>query len=281
MLTIYDYENASKFLLDAWGEKKKRNPSFSMRSWAKKLGFQNNTPLSLMLNGKRPISRKYIPSFIEDLNLSSREGIYLESLIEYNCAKDDKKKIFYYKRLKDLNPSNKVHFKEVDIHDFFKDPIHFYLLEIINQQGFKFEINWIKEHLAVDYSIQEIKSAFEKLIRYGYIQKIESILIREDSHFMNKVDIPSQTVRSFHISCSQKAIEILKRKDASEKTYEREMNSFIFNFNKENLPQAKEELRDFYKQFIKKFEITDLSAKSTYQLNLHFFKIFEQDGPIR
>lgn len=270
MLTIYEYEQANKFLHDAWEAKKVRNPHFSMRAWAKKLGLQNISPLSLMLSGKRPIPKKYIPNFIQDLGLSSVEGMYLENLIEYNRAADMSKKEFYLKRLEGLHPKKVVKFQEVEMHDFFKDPIHFYLLDIIDLKDASSDISWIKENLEIKYPVSEIKKALTRLEEHKFIIKGREQYIKLKDHFTNKVDVASQTVQDFHKACAMNAIESLQKQDVSQ----REFNGFCFPIRKDQIIDAKEDIRNFYKEFLTKYE-NKKDADSIYQLNLQMFKIFE------
>jgi uncharacterized protein (TIGR02147 family) len=270
MLTIFEYENANKFLYDAWEAKKKRNPSFSMRAWAQKMGFQNMAPLSLMLSGKRPISKKYITNFIDDLSLTSIEGLYLENLIEYNRAISPEKKEFYFKRLQDLHPKKEIRFEEVEMHDFFKDPIHFYLLDIIDLPESVDDVHWIKNNLEIDYPILEIKKALQRLVDHEFIRHAGNRYFKLKDHFTNKIDVPSQTVQDYHKACAMNAIESLQKQDVSQ----REFNGFVLTMNKEKMLEAKKDIRAFYAEFISKYEAKD-EANCVYQLNVQFFKIFE------
>lgn len=269
MLTIYEYEQANKFLHAAWEEKKNRNPNFSMRAWAKKLGLQNISPLSLMLNGKRPIPKKYIPNFIEDLGLTSLEGMYLENLVEYNRATETSKKEFYLKRLEGLHPKKKVKFEQVEMHDFFKDPIHFYLLDIVDLEEATNDIQWIKENLEINYPLTEIKKALSRLEEHKFIIKGKHRYIKLKDHFTNKVDIPSQTVQDYHKACAMNAIESLQKQDVSQ----REFNGFCLPMSSERMKDAKEDIRNFYNEFITKYE-NKTNGDCVYQLNTQFFKIF-------
>jgi uncharacterized protein (TIGR02147 family) len=241
-----------------------------MRAWAQKMGFQNMAPLSLMLSGKRGISKKYVSNFIQDLNLSSIEGMYLENLIDYNRAQSIEKKEFYYKRLKDLHPKKTVKFEEVEMHDFFKDPIHYYLLDIIDLPGACDDVNKIKKNLQIDYSVNEIKKALARLEEHGFIFHADGRFIKLKSQFTNKVDIPSQTVQDYHKACAMNAIESLQKQEVSQ----REFNGFVLPMKKEDMQQAKVEIREFYKTFISKYENKE-DANTVYQLNVQFFKIFE------
>jgi len=107
-LPIYYYQCPHQFLRDAWLAKKSANSSFSMRSWAKTLGFANNSPLSLMLKGSRPIPKKYIPAFTKSLSLSAKEPLFLETLIDYSREKDIEMKEYYRDRLDTFSPRNKT-----------------------------------------------------------------------------------------------------------------------------------------------------------------------------
>ncbi|MCO4754777.1 MAG: TIGR02147 family protein [Bacteriovoracaceae bacterium] len=95
-MNIYTYTQPEIYLKEMLAEKKRKNPQFSLRAWARLLGMKTHTPLQLMLASKRPIPKKYIPLFGKSLNLSDEEVIYLEVMIDHQRARSeaDKKKCF-------------------------------------------------------------------------------------------------------------------------------------------------------------------------------------------
>lgn len=91
-MNIYTYTEPEVYLKDMLLMKKRKNPQFSLRAWARLLGMKTHTPLQLMLASKRPIPKKYIPLFGKSLMLSLDEVEYLELMIDYQRAKNPRVK---------------------------------------------------------------------------------------------------------------------------------------------------------------------------------------------
>lgn len=98
-MNIYTYTEPEIYLKDMLYMKKRKNPQFSLRAWARLLGMKTHTPLQLMLASKRPIPKKYIPLFGKSLTLSLDEIEYLEMMIDHQRAKNPKLKEETRKRM--------------------------------------------------------------------------------------------------------------------------------------------------------------------------------------
>lgn len=78
---IFNYKDPHEYLRDIYQYKKTANPSFSARAWAKKMGFSNDSLLSLLLNAKRPIRIQHMDHLMRGLDLDKTETGYFESLV--------------------------------------------------------------------------------------------------------------------------------------------------------------------------------------------------------
>ena len=101
-MNIYTYTEPEIYLKDMLQMKKRRNPQFSLRAWARLLGMKTHTPLQLMLVSKRPIPKKYIPLFGKSLTLALDEIEYLELMIDHQRAKNPKVKEIAYKKMMEV-----------------------------------------------------------------------------------------------------------------------------------------------------------------------------------
>ncbi|MDA8792588.1 TIGR02147 family protein [Bacteriovoracaceae bacterium] len=269
-LSIYSYSCPGLFLKDRWAAKKKLNPSFTIRSWSKILGFKNNAPLSLMLNGKRSIPKKYLPRIVKSLKLSSKESNYLELMIDYSSQKDTDSKEYYLQKLSKYNQHNNSLGKEIDEFKYLENPFCTAILEMSSLPDFKLSPIWIKNRLAFDLSVQEIKVCLSLLDKLGLLTlSSENQVIKKYPKITNKKDVHSMGVQNYHQKASQLAAEAVKKQSVDE----REFNSYSLNLNIEKIIEAKSEIRKFINQFITTFESNENEGDETYQLNLQLFQL--------
>ncbi|MFL5813525.1 MAG: TIGR02147 family protein [Bdellovibrionia bacterium] len=270
MLEIYQYGRASQFIRDAWAEKKKNNKSFSLRAWARQLGFANNAPLSLMLAGKRPIPKKYVPALVGSLELSPDEGLFLETLVEMERAKTVRQKSFYVERLRALSPRPPIGFHEVESFKCLGNPLHTFILEMTDLQGFKPDPEWIQRRLRTRFSIVDIKAAVERLIALGLLIRDNKGLWRKtNAHLTNRADIADEGSQEYHKNVSQMAAEQV----SLQHVLDREFNGYAINIKNSDIPRAKKLIREFVRDFARKIESEPGMAEETYQLNVQFFGI--------
>jgi hypothetical protein len=67
--------------------------------------MRSDSPLSLVLKGKRALPKKYLPNVITTLGLSPEEGRFLETLIDLSRAREARERAFYVSRLARLRPA--------------------------------------------------------------------------------------------------------------------------------------------------------------------------------
>jgi uncharacterized protein (TIGR02147 family) len=270
MLEVYQYNQASQFLRDAWSEKKKRNRAFSLRAWARQLGFANNAPLSLMLAGKRHVPKKYVPALIASLDLSADEGLFLETLVELERAKSIHQKSFYEERLRALSPHPPVGFYEIESFRCLGNPLHALLLEMTDLAGFEPNTAWLQKRLRVKATNSEIEAAVERLIGLELLHVAKSGRWRKtQKHLTNRADVVDQGSQEYHRNVSQLAAEQV----GLQPVLEREFNGYAINIRRSSLPRAKKLIREFIQDFARKIEAPPTTGDDTFQFNVQFFSL--------
>lgn len=275
MLAVFHYSDPCQFLRDAWKAKNAANPAFSLRAWSKKLGFENSAPLSLMLGGKRPIPKKYLPAFISQLELTPAEGHFLEALVECRQAKTPEAKHYYYQRLRDLSPNAPVTMVEIEQFKYLEDPLHMTILEMVDLADFDPDPRQIQRRLRRKSSVQEVKDAIERLETLKFLFRDESGALRKSqAHLATKADIQDAAVTLYHQNVARMAAEQV----VVQGVLQREFNAFAMNIAKKDLPKAKKLLREFADTFIREVEAKPAHGEETYQLNLQFFSLTKCEG---
>ncbi len=285
MNSIFNYKKASDFLCDLWKFKKTKNPLFSLRAWSKHIGLKNHAPLQLMISGKRAIPYKYIPLLIQTLNLSQKEGIYLETLVDFERAKTVITKSFYLDRLKRLSPNNSInnniHMTEIDKFLYLEDPIHMIILEMTELPDFKVYPEWILHRLAFETTLTKIKEAILRLKKFNLLsEKVEEInkngkkikkiiLTKTNKHLTTKPEVFDNSIKEYHKNVSNLASKMIDKQSGDDREY----NSYALSIKKSSISKAKELIRDFIKKFLEEIEAGPGSAEETYQLNVQFFGV--------
>jgi uncharacterized protein (TIGR02147 family) len=272
MLPVFEYSNAAAFLRDTWEEKKRRNPAFTLRAWAKHLGMESHGPLHLILSGQRALPKKHVPLFIENLGLTPREGLYFETLVDLHRARSHEQKEFYLNRLTELSNRGEVRMFEVESFKYLANPIHTLILEMTALRGFRFDPKWIQKRLKIVATEKDVESAIERLIALGLLSEgKDGVLAKTNHHLSTRPDISDRGIREYHRNISQVAQAALDQQSLAE----REFGSYSFNLKRSALPLAKGAIREFFKDFFARFEAAAGEGEETYQINVQLFGMTE------
>jgi len=268
---VYSYKEASRFLKDQWLIRKDKNPALSVRSWAKHLGFKSHSMLQHFLDGDKKIPKKYIPVFIKHLKLSTREGLYFETMVDLQRAKSLEEKMIYLERLNELLPAQPIKIHEVEAYKSIRDPLHNLIFEMVNLVDFKYDLKWIQQRIYFETSVESIHHAIERLIGLGLLQETpDNRLVATGINFTNPVDVASKGVQEYHKNASLLAAEMVTKQGVDE----REFNGYALSVPVDSLPKAKTLIREFIKQFASELGANEPhKSELTYQLNVQFFQL--------
>ncbi len=152
-----------KTLAEKFTELKLKNPSFSLRSYSRKLGLSSSA-ISEILNGKRNISVKLARRISDGLCLSPKESLSLLNL-------------FPNKRLSGNSLPVKTYIQlSQDQFNVMSDWYHFAILSLSETTGFKDKAEWISKRLHVP--ARSAHQALERLSRLGLMKKDKMGVLR-------------------------------------------------------------------------------------------------------
>jgi len=274
-LSIYSYESPSVFIKDAWESKRKVNKNFSLRSWAEKLGISSHGTFYQIIKGKRPLPKRYVQPISKSLNLSAKESLYLETLIDFSKAKTIEHKEYYSKRLKEIMPSTKrLSFYEIESYNVLKDPINGALIELTTLQNFKFDLKWIKKRLCFDITENELRSKLSRLLDLGLLQYSEKELKKTQEHIYTKQDVKNEALQEYHRNILKMGIDQISKQDVNKREY----NATAFGIKHKDISSLKEDIRNFIKETITKYESEDGASEEIYQLGIQFFGLTNKEN---
>jgi uncharacterized protein (TIGR02147 family) len=270
MLEVYSYSELHTFLRDAWLSKKGRNQAFSLSAWARQLGFENSSPLSLALKGKRNLPKKYLPLVIKSLDLNSDQATYLEGLFDLAKAKSTEERLFYFRQLQKLAPK-KLKNTTVDEFKSLSEPIYGLILEMSALKGFQTDPYWIQKRIKMSVDIHQVSEAIQRLVKLELLKIEEKPRCFKKTHkdISTENDISDLATKEFHKAVSQLAAKAVAEQDVNT----REFQSFTFNIRNKDLKKAKEKIRKFLDEFLVEFEAPEGEGDESYQLNVQLFSM--------
>lgn len=232
-------------------ELRSKNPSFSLRAFAKRLGTSSG-PLSEILSGKRAVTDRMIRNWIQSTVFDPQERTELAREFGYMPAPASRS-VKYVKISK----------QQMQV---IAEWWHFAILSLMRTSDFKSDEAWIAARLGLKLAtVREALSRLESLnliARDGqkrWYRTTESVRTPDD-----QIDAAIQSAHTGLLQVAAKKIRSLSPEV-------RDYTSFIMAIRPDRLPQAKALIREFQDKLSDLLE--DGEASEVYQLGIQLFPL--------
>lgn len=246
------HRSANDWLANEFLKRRKKNPRYSLRSFAQKTGISSGR-LSEILSGKRRLTARLCERVADGLLLSPEQRETLAQLL----AKGRRAQVA------SVSPA----FKPVNA-DVFKaiaDWEHWALLSLLRTDDFHSDISWMAQRLGI--SVVEVRQALQRLLRLGLITREGSTYRRVSEHLTTTHEIPSAALKKSHVQSLKQAIACIT--DVPLEL--RDVTSVTMVIDPERLPEAKQLIREFRRQLAVIME--NGAKKEIYNLNIQFVPV--------
>jgi uncharacterized protein (TIGR02147 family) len=221
-------------------ERLAKNPQYSIRAFARATGI-SHTVLSLVLSGKRRLSKQAITKLADHLGLDPN---HRQALVQ----------------------SRKGHLPEnfetlpLDTFEVISDWYHYAILSLLELPEARLEARWIAKQLGIP--VLNAKLAIERLQRLSLVEEISPGQWRQSGKPL-KVDNTISTVatRKFHKQLLARAAESVDKDPIPV----RDFSSMTFALDPSQVEYARQRLRDFRRQLV-----AELEVKGTPSAVFHF-----------
>ncbi len=250
-----------RLLSEKLGEIKAKNPSYSLRAFAKRSGLSSGA-LSQILSGKRKVSWKIAERLSETLALDPQERS--EVLGQFP------------ERRRHLSPElsraqDQYLQLSADQYKAIGEWQHFALLSLLNVHDFQNDVGWIARRLGLP--TKTASQALERLKRLGLVETTESgSLRRTQGRIRSSDDIASASLRRAHSANLTLAQEKLESVDVENRDY----TAITMAIDPSQLPQAKELIRKFQDELASLLESGTKSE--VYKLCVQLFPLTNLEG---
>ncbi len=271
MLNIYNYECPNSYLRDWIEEKKRHQRSLTLRSLSKKLQLKSHASLSLVISGERQISKQVLPKLIELMSLGEQEALYFETLIDYRRSKTESSKVFYSKKLGDINPKkDNVFFEHTQALTAFSNPISILIIELIQLHDLTYDPLYFVSKSAIKTDKFEVTECLDTMIELGIIYYDKKNFLRTKHKNISTPDeIKSIMIQKFHKKICLIASSALDQVDFRERFF----SSIALRFDLSEMSRAQEMIDQFIVKFSKEFEADPKKTSEIYQFNFQLFPI--------
>ena len=268
--SIFDYQDARRFLLDWLLARQSAEATYSVRKWAREMEI-SHTLLVMLLQGKRSLRLKHAPAFARGMSLESSQKTYLQALIELASSKSGEEEALARSWMRELNPSAQMRVQEIDEFELIASWIHFAVLALCDLESFDGTVLFFERQLKSKATVTQVRAAVTRLQSLGLIiQTTDGKIISSGTHVTTKNDRASSAVRKYHADVSRLAADAVLEQDV----LEREFQAISLSVHQDQIPMVKEMIRKFRAELVE--AVSTRQGTDVYQCNLQFFRLTER-----
>lgn len=224
-----------------------KNPQYSIRAFAKATGI-SHTVLSLVLSGKRSLSKKATLKLADYLELNPKQR---QALI------DSKKKV----------EADDYQTLSLDAFEVISEWYHYAILSLLELPEAEFEAKWIAQRLGINQL--NAKLAMERLQRLNLVEQDSEGQWRQSGKPL-KVDNAVSTVatKKFHKQLLELAAASIDRDPIPI----RDFSSMTFTLDPSQMEYARKRIRDFRRELTAELEIKG-APSSVYNFTMQLYPV--------
>jgi uncharacterized protein (TIGR02147 family) len=253
--TALPIENYRVWLIEEWGKRREKNPSYSLKAFSKALGVSAPS-LSQVLSGKRPLSRKAALRIIHHCSLSPEDAknFLASALGVQNPAID-------------FRSPAKNSYSELDEDAFriISDWKHYAILSLGDLPDNRATSQWIANQLAI--TEKEASEAFDRLLRMGLVKRRGSRFRQSSKPLTAPTGRSTAALRKYHSQNLTKASKALEREETDVEYF----SAITMALDESKLPQAREFIKNFRRQLCEFLEMG--RRERVYTLAIQLFPI--------
>lgn len=253
----------TSMLRQVFVERVARNPSYSLRAFARNLGV-SHAYLSMILHGKRRIPARLALLISQVAGFDDKEAeAFLaacrEATLRHGASRAGEKKL---ERQSD-------YFRiELDRFRVLSDWYHLAILDLTQLFGFQPDAAWIAKRLGI--KVADVRAAVERLSRLGLIRIEPGGWQKTHAKLEVPTSRPDEAIRRFHFQMIEKAREAAAS-DRQEDYDARDITGITMPLNPARLAEAKKRIKRFRRSllgYVSQGKCTEL-----YQLNVQLFPL--------
>lgn len=259
------------FLEEELKTRKKRNPGYSLRAFARDLSIPA-PKLSEILRGMSGLSATSAGRLADKLHLTEEEKKWFVSAVVANHGRSKRDRAQALQAISEIKHSQS--FDEINLERFkiVADWYHFALLELTEVEGFNSEVGWISKKLGIDEVVTQ--QAIERLIDFGLLIKDDSGCLRQtQANLATPSGIPSREIRKHHSQILMKAQDSLENTSVEK----RDFSALTMAFDESQIEEAKALIKEFRRNFDRLMKEGQSSKKRVYSLAVQFFPLDQEN----
>lgn len=271
---LYKYLDYRAFLRDWFQFKKRSNPRFSHRAFARRTGQKSPSTLSDVMEGRRNLTPATMEAFCTALGFNAEEEGFFILLVHLDRAKDNEERNRVYERI-----SATRRFKEARRieGEGFRYLSHWYypaIRELAQCVQFQRDPKWIASNLTPSITPAQAQKALEELLDMGLLEEVDGEIRAIEGSVVTPHEVRGLAAHNYHQGYLSLAIAAIDRFRPAE----RHFCGVTASVPRTLIPRLKREMNEMQERLLELCNHPDGEETEVIQLNLNFFPLSQSNA---
>ncbi|MEM6925856.1 MAG: TIGR02147 family protein [Myxococcota bacterium] len=265
----YDYLDYRRFLADWFRAKKRDNPRFSHRLFARLCGLKNPSLLHHVIERRRNLTEPTIAAFAQGMGLRKGEAAFFGQLVALDQARHPDARNRAWDQISATRRFREARRIEADAFEYLSSWALPAIRELANRSDFRSDPAWVAAQMRPRIPVAEARKALDVLTRLGLLEEVDEALVPTDASVATAPEVSRLAVANYYEGVLTRAAEAIERFAADE----RHLISITVGVPETLVPLLKEEANRFLERMM---HLCDASAEDparVMQMNLQLFPL--------
>ena len=229
-------------LKEEFEERCKRNPSYSLRAFARDLAISPSR-LSEIFSNKKGLSARNALKISKKLGFTKDEIEVFTALVDSEHGRGKAAKERARVKLNAIKNQPGYQLIQLDTFKVISDWYHYAILELTYVKDFKSDVEWIAKRLGISATAAEL--AIKRLKQLDLLEEMDHRLRATDQFSASPSGIPSDALKKHHEQIVDKA----KAAVYGQSIDERDLSALTLAIDSRKIPEAKALIKKFRHDF--------------------------------
>jgi uncharacterized protein (TIGR02147 family) len=269
---IFDYTDFRKYLKDVFNENKEKNPTFSHRHVAQKLGLSTSNFLWLVMQGKRNLNPSLCIKLSELFKLTQKESDYFENMVNFAQAKTHREKDRHFARMVILRKNSNIGRIEERHYTYLSNWYNSVVRELITRKDFKKNYFALAKRVRPHITESQARKSVDLLLELGLIKEKSGRFVQSTPIISTGPEVSSLAATNFHQTMGHLAIESL---DSLGKD-ERNITACLVGLSRESYKKAVDAIAECRSQILAIAE-AEQDPSQVFAINFQCFPVSTEE----
>ncbi|MDB5106001.1 MAG: hypothetical protein JWP91_3690 [Fibrobacteres bacterium] len=265
---LLHYSDYRLYLANYHSWRKQGDPRFSLRRFAKEIGFSSHTHLRYVLAGQRNLTKRTLIKLTLALGLSGPRAEFFENLVFFNQAGTLQEKDHFYQKLLAADKTRGMKKMEYSQFEVLKTWYHTAIRELLNLGTFKPNPEWIARTLLPPIAPKEARDSLKLLLESGLIRRTANGYRAVNDAITTDDETTALFVRNYHLEM----LELAKRSLDTVAPEQRDISSVCMTIREADFGKLKKQIQLMRKE-LRVFAVEGKQAERVVQVNIQLFPL--------